>query len=174
MDVMQHWNLLYLNCLGFFSDPGYLLLSLLPVPCLEKGRFGRSVCGDRRKEPSPGRAYRLCGADRLSGASSSWILLAAGTRSLIFFRWQISISLNSGPTIDNLLELPLVGSLTSVRLSWSFVPIVWIVFQNHSDHLKNHLDDPGKTVRNRAVFKPKIRKASKAYVRKMALSLYQK
>lgn len=55
---MQHWNLLYLNCLGFFSDPGYLLLSLLPVPCLEKGRFGRSVCGDRRKEPSPGRAYR--------------------------------------------------------------------------------------------------------------------
>ena len=20
MDVMQHWNLLYLNCLGFFSD----------------------------------------------------------------------------------------------------------------------------------------------------------
>ena len=186
MDVMQHWNLLYLNCLGFFSDPGYLLLSLLPVPCLEKGRFGRSVCGDRRKEPSPGRAYRSqfeekrqrtfrpCGAERLSGASSSWILLAAGTRSLIFFRWQISISLNSGPTIDNLLELPLVGSLTSVRLSWSFVPIVWIVFQNHSDHLKNHLDDPGKTVRNRAVFKPKIRKASKAYVRKMALSLYQK
>ena len=57
-DVMLHWNLLYLNCLGFFSDPGYLLLSLLPVPCLEKGRFGRSVCGDRRKEPSPGRAYR--------------------------------------------------------------------------------------------------------------------
>ena len=44
---MLHWNLLYLNCLGFFSDPGYLLLSLLPVPCLEKGRFGRSVCGDR-------------------------------------------------------------------------------------------------------------------------------
>lgn len=57
-DVMLHWNLLYLNCLGFFSDPGYLLLSLLPVPCLEKGRFGRSVYGDRRKDPSPGRAYR--------------------------------------------------------------------------------------------------------------------
>ena len=36
---MLHWNLLYLNCLGFFSDPGYLLLSLLPVPCFEKDRY---------------------------------------------------------------------------------------------------------------------------------------
>ena len=26
MDVMQHWNLLDRNCLGFFSDTGYLLL----------------------------------------------------------------------------------------------------------------------------------------------------
>ena len=131
---MQHWNLLYLNCLGFFSDPGYLLLSLLPVPCLEKGRFGRSVCGDRRKEPSPGRAYRSQFEEkrqrtfrpyRFTGFAERNVCLGRAAVESCWrqehdrssFRWQISISLNSGPTIDNLLELPLVGSLTSVRLS---------------------------------------------------------
>ena len=33
---MLHWNLLYLNCLGFFSDPGYLLLSLYLFRALKK------------------------------------------------------------------------------------------------------------------------------------------
>ena len=134
MDVMQHWNLLYLNCLGFFSDPGYLLLSLLPVPCLEKGRFGRSVCGDRRKEPSPGRLIEVSLKKNGKGLSGHIVLPAlrsgtfvwgeqqlnlVGGRNTIahLFPLAISISLNSGPTIDNLLELPLVGSLTSVRLS---------------------------------------------------------
>ena len=168
---MLHWNLLYLNCLGFFSDPGYLLLSLLPVPCLEKGRFGRSVYGDRRKDPSPGRAYRSQFEEKRQRTFRPYRFTGFAERNVCLGRAAVE---SCWPTIDNLLELPLVGPLTSVRLSWSFVPIVWIVFQNHSDHLKNHLDDPGKTVRNRAVFKPKIRKASKAYVRKMALSLYQK
>ena len=129
---MQHWNLLYLNCLGFFSDPGYLLLSLLLVPCLEKGRFGRSVCGDRRKEPSPGRAYRSQFEEKRQRTFRPYRFTGFAERNVCLGRaavescWRqehdrssfsVSISVNSGPTIDNLLELPLVGPLTSVRLS---------------------------------------------------------
>ena len=50
---MLHWNLLYLNCLGFFSDPGYLLLSLLPVPCLEKVSLADRYTEIEGKIPHP-------------------------------------------------------------------------------------------------------------------------
>ena len=88
---MLHWNLLYLNCLGFFSDPGYLLLSLLPVPCLEKGRFGRSVCGDRRKEPSPGRAYRSQFEENGKGLSGHIVLPALLSGTFVWGEQQLNL-----------------------------------------------------------------------------------
>lgn len=91
MDVMQHWNLLYLNCLGFFSDPGYLLLSLLPVPCLEKGRFGRSVCGDRRKEPSPAGLIEVSLKKNGKGLSGHIVLPALRSGTFVWGEQQLNL-----------------------------------------------------------------------------------
>ena len=101
MDVMQHWNLLYLNCLGFFSDPGYLLLSLLPVPCLEKGRFGRSIHGDAQtlagyaeiegKSPHPAGLIEVSLKKNGKGLSGHIVLPALRSGTFVWGEQQLNL-----------------------------------------------------------------------------------